>query len=224
MFNDSRNEPCKPQSNIDSCSIAVNCLTAKWPSANKNENFNTLRDVTIAVGPSQLLAVVGHVGAGKVWTVCITDNRYKIAMTIDLFIKSSLLNAILGELEPSEGSCKVVGKVAYASQAPWIFSGTVRQNILCGLDYDAERYNRVIEACALIDDFNLFSDGDSTLMVNEALHSVAVKRHASIWLVLCTLTLTFIYSTILWAPSMPALVDICLTTPSNRFSLEKFVF
>ena len=85
-------------------------------------------------------------------------------MTIDLFTKSSLLNAILGELEPSEGSCKVVGKVAYASQAPWIFSGTVRQNILCGLDYDAERYNRVIEACALIDDFSLFSDGDSTLV------------------------------------------------------------
>ena len=128
---------------------------------------------------------------------CFIYNRYKIAMRIDLFTKSSLLNAILGELEPSEGSCKVVGKVAYASQTPWIFSGTVQQNILCGLDYDAERYNRVIEACALIDDFNLFSDGDSTLMVNEALHSVAVKRHASIWLVLCTLTLTFIYSTIL---------------------------
>ena len=69
MFNDSRNESCEDheyQSNIDSCSIAVNCLTAKWPSANENENINTLSDVTITVGPSQLLAVVGHVGAGKV--------------------------------------------------------------------------------------------------------------------------------------------------------------
>ena len=44
----------------------VNCLTAKWPSANENENINTFSDVTITVGPSQLLAVVGHAGAGKV--------------------------------------------------------------------------------------------------------------------------------------------------------------
>lgn len=71
---------------------------------------------------------------------------------------------ILGELVPLQGSCKVSGKVAYASQEPWIFSGTVRQNIICGLDYEAERYNRVIEACALLDDFRLFSNGDCTLV------------------------------------------------------------
>ena len=56
----------------------------------------------------------------------------------------------------------MAGRVAYASQKSWIFSGTVKQNILCGLDYDAERYNRVIEACALADDIRLFPNGDST--------------------------------------------------------------
>ena len=71
---------------------------------------------------------------------------------------------ILGELEPLKGSCKVVGKVAYASQLPWIFSGTVRENILCGLDYQSERYNRVIEACALADDLRLFANGDCTFI------------------------------------------------------------
>jgi ATP-binding cassette subfamily C (CFTR/MRP) protein 4 len=54
--------------------------------------------------------------------------------------------------------------VAYASQEPWIFSGTVRQNILCGLDYDTERYNRVIDACALVNDLGHFPDGDGTLV------------------------------------------------------------
>ena len=76
--------------------------------------------------------------------------------------QSSLLSAILGELEPLTGNCKVVGRMAYAPQEPWIFSGTVRQNILCGLEYDTERYNRVIEACALVDDIRLFPKGDST--------------------------------------------------------------
>ena len=81
-----------------------------------------------------------------------------------LNFKSTLLHAMLGELLPLKGSCKVSGRVAYASQDPWIFSGTIRQNILCGLDYDADRYNRVIQVCALVDDISLFQNGDSALV------------------------------------------------------------
>ena len=74
------------------------------------------------------------------------------------------MNVILGELSPLKGSCKVIGRVAYASQEPWIFSGTIRQNILCGLEYEAVRYCRVISVCALLDEISLFSHGDSTLV------------------------------------------------------------
>ncbi len=76
--------------------------------------------------------------------------------------KSSLLNVILGELTPLKGSRKVIGKMAYASQEPWIFSATIRQNILCGSEYDAQRYKRVIKAAALERDFSLFPQGDHT--------------------------------------------------------------
>ena len=58
----------------------------------------------------------------------------------------------------------MTGKVAYAPQEPWIFSGSLRQNILCGLNYDVKRYNTVIEACALERDFSLFPNGDFTLV------------------------------------------------------------
>ena len=71
---------------------------------------------------------------------------------------------ILRELSAVKGTYKVVGKVAYSSQEPWIFSGTVRQNILCGLEYDLKRYKKVIKACALEKDFSLFPNGDSTLI------------------------------------------------------------
>ena len=87
-----------------------------------------------------------------------------IIIIFTLTVESSLLNAILGEIEALTGSCKVAGKVAYASQEPWIFSGTIRQNILCGQEYDSKRYNKVVEACALEKDFNLFPNGDSTMM------------------------------------------------------------
>ena len=74
-----------------------------------------------------LLAVVGQVGAGK----------------------SSLLQCLLGELKSVEGSVEVKGKVSYAAQEAWIFSATLRENILFGKPYDPERYNTVVEACAL---------------------------------------------------------------------------
>ena len=56
------------------------------------------------------------------------------------------------------------GKFAYAPQESWIYSGTVRQNILCGLDYDPKRYKKVVKACALKTDFALFPNGDLTLV------------------------------------------------------------
>ena len=47
------------------------------------------------------------------------------------------------------GSVTVRGSVAYASQEPWVFSATLRENILFGLPYQPNWYNTVVEACAL---------------------------------------------------------------------------
>lgn len=63
--------------------------------------------------------------------------------------QSSLLSAVLGELPPSSGLVNVHGRIAYVSQQPWVFSGTVRSNILFGKKYEKERYEKVIKACAL---------------------------------------------------------------------------
>ena len=41
------------------------------------------------------------------------------------------------------------GTVAYVSQEPWIFSSTVRDNILFGSKYEDDWYYTVLEACAL---------------------------------------------------------------------------
>ena len=54
------------------------------------------------------------------------------------------------------------GKIAYASQEPWIFSANIRQNILCGSDYDAQRYKTVVKSCALDKDLTLLPQGDQT--------------------------------------------------------------
>ena len=63
--------------------------------------------------------------------------------------QSSLLSAVLGDLPPSQGQVSVHGRIAYVSQQPWVFSGTVRSNILFGKEYEEQRYEKVIKACAL---------------------------------------------------------------------------
>ena len=63
--------------------------------------------------------------------------------------QSSLLRALLGELPPSQGQASVHGRIVYVSQQPWVFSGTVRSNILFGKKYEEEGYEKVIKACAL---------------------------------------------------------------------------
>ena len=57
--------------------------------------------------------------------------------------------ALLGELALSKGSIKLHGKVAYVSQEPWVFSASIRQNILFGADYEEKKYLKVIQSAAL---------------------------------------------------------------------------
>ena len=39
--------------------------------------------------------------------------------------------------------------IAYVSQSAWVFSGTLKENVLFGQPYNREKYNKVIKACAL---------------------------------------------------------------------------
>ena len=57
--------------------------------------------------------------------------------------------AAMNEIPIIEGHVKVIGTVSYVSQEAWIFSGTVRQNILFGKDYDERKFENVIDVCAL---------------------------------------------------------------------------
>ncbi|CAI5991998.1 unnamed protein product [Closterium sp. NIES-64] len=99
----------------------------------------TLTDVTLSVEPGKLVAVVGATGQGK----------------------SSLVSALLGEMPMVSGDSPPIirGRVAYVS---WIFNATVRENILFGLPYDRQRYERAVRVSALERDLQLLPGGDLT--------------------------------------------------------------
>ncbi|PNF15053.1 Multidrug resistance-associated protein 9 [Cryptotermes secundus] len=119
--------------------VTITNGSAKWTS---NSIVDTLTHINLWVKPGKLCAVIGPVGSGK----------------------SSLLQAVLGELPLSDGSLIVGGDVSYSSQEPWLFVGTVRQNILFGQPYNPERYKEVIQVCALKRDLELFPHGDKTIV------------------------------------------------------------
>ncbi|KAH9499738.1 Canalicular multispecific organic anion transporter 1 [Bulinus truncatus] len=106
----------------------------------KEQITPTLRDINISIKPGSLVAVVGTVGCGK----------------------SSLLSAILGEMEKLKGSVTVKSSTAYVPQEAWIQNATLRDNILFGSDLQRRRYDKVIEACALKTDLEILPGGDAT--------------------------------------------------------------
>ncbi|XP_039260634.2 ATP-binding cassette sub-family C member 4-like isoform X1 [Styela clava] len=130
--------------------IEIKNFFGKWDASIQNnaENdnaellHNTLSNITVRIEAKQLFMVIGQVASGK----------------------SSFLNAILGELPPTKGKVKVLGKSVYVGQVPWIFSGTIRENILFGQPYDSIWYSKVIGACCLNKDLSSLVDGDLTLV------------------------------------------------------------
>lgn len=56
----------------------------------------------------------------------------------------------------------VFGSVAYVSQASWIQSGTIRDNILFGKPMDKTKYEEAIRVSALDKDIDSFDYGDLT--------------------------------------------------------------
>ncbi|KAF9196565.1 hypothetical protein BGZ49_002755 [Haplosporangium sp. Z 27] len=112
-----------------------------------------LKNISASFPIGQLSLIVGATGSGK----------------------SALLLALLGELERLEGqvymprldygseSANEHGSgIAYVSQTAWLQNSTIRENILFGKEFDQERYDAVVEGCALVTDFDILESGDKT--------------------------------------------------------------
>ncbi|KAG7350940.1 multidrug ABC transporter permease/ATPase [Nitzschia inconspicua] len=132
-------------------------------SVTSSELIPALSDITLDLRRGQLTCIIGAVGCGK----------------------SALLQAIVGELpvyrgklryHDTDGHVDEEEKIAYASQDPWIMDGTVRENITLGRPFDEQWYNKVVDACGLRFDFEIFRNGDQTIVGDRGIQCSGGQR------------------------------------------------
>ncbi|EIW82712.1 multidrug resistance-associated ABC transporter [Coniophora puteana RWD-64-598 SS2] len=111
-----------------------------------------LRDINVSFPEGELTVITGPTASGK----------------------TALLMALLGEMTLTQGKLLMskntrrvdafghTHSFSYAAQMPWLRHQSIKENILFGYPYDEERYNAVVECCALKPDLDILEDGDAT--------------------------------------------------------------
>ncbi|KAJ3557435.1 hypothetical protein NM688_g1474 [Phlebia brevispora] len=136
-------------------SIGVRAMAFTWDAADDGHAQSTVAerrrfmlhiDDEVVFKTGEINLIIGPTGSGK----------------------TSMLMALLGEMHhialASDAYCRLPrhGGVAYHAQESWILNDTIRNNILFGLAYDEERYQKVVKQCALERDLSMFHAGDQT--------------------------------------------------------------
>jgi len=103
----------------------------------------TLSGIDFSLKRGEVLAVLGPVACGK----------------------STLIQSLLQQCASSDKTSIMMAsdaKLSYAAQTPFILSTTVRENVLFGLPFEKDRYEKVLDACCLRPDLLLWPAGDLT--------------------------------------------------------------
>ena len=126
-----------PVSHVGDESVRIRDAAFTW---NRYNGAHVLENIDFSARKGELSCILGRVGAGK----------------------SSMLQALLGDLWRVHGEVTVRGRVAYVAQSAWVMNASVRENIVFGHRWDPEFYDLTVDACALLDDFRNLPDGDQT--------------------------------------------------------------
>lgn len=127
-------KPIDDEANV----IRITNGSFKWDPARDM----VLSDINFEVPRRKLVAVVGAVGSGK----------------------SSLMSAVLGDLVKCDGEVLLDqnSSMAYVPQEAWILNTTVKDNIMFNKVVNEDRYQKVLEACALLPDIKTLEYGDES--------------------------------------------------------------
>lgn len=109
-------------------------------------NFD-LKQIDLRIPKGSSIAIIGKLGSGK----------------------SSLLSAMLGEMYSHNLPISRLNSVAYMSQKAWIPNGTLRDAIVFGEPFDADKLAAVLRACSLNYDVSRFEGGVDVMLGDQGI-------------------------------------------------------
>ncbi|KAM5532134.1 hypothetical protein V8D89_014227 [Ganoderma adspersum] len=119
--------------------IAVAGVSGEAKETEKEKPFE-LKGIELKIPKGSFVAIVGTVGSGK----------------------SSLLQALIGEMRKTRGQCTFSSTAAYVPQTAWIMNASLRQNIVFGQPEDDARFDEIVKACCLEPDIEMLPHGEQT--------------------------------------------------------------
>ncbi|XP_072323664.1 ATP-binding cassette sub-family C member 9-like isoform X2 [Scyliorhinus torazame] len=138
------------ESNIDDVELRPKCSIGNvleihngyfaWDS---NSDRSVLQDISIQISKSKVTVIIGKVGSGK----------------------TTLISAILGEMSTLSGHVMWASAnqpLAYSAQTAWLRNASLQDNIVFEESFNEERFQAVIEACALQPDIDVLPAGRLT--------------------------------------------------------------
>ena len=138
----------KQQVEIRSNVSTVNAASFGEPLLETKEDYTDidLKGISLTIKRNSKIAIVGKTGSGK----------------------STLLNSLLGELYHAQGTAvQRDRKIAYTSQQPWIMTGSLKDNILLGRPFVAERFELAVQGSGMKTDLQNMRDGEDTVVGNK---------------------------------------------------------
>ncbi|KAL9098382.1 MAG: hypothetical protein Q9163_005950 [Psora crenata] len=155
----------------DSCKIGFEHASLVWRDCTE--------DHTAGDSPDDEASNIDYSFARKGLNLKFAIGKLNVITGVTGSGKSSMLLALLGEMTLVKGTVhmpaamnleslsdksdnRLIDSVAYCAQEAWLTNDTVRNNILFGSPYSAERYKAVLSACALVLDLQTLAHGDLT--------------------------------------------------------------
>jgi len=127
----------------------------------EEENRFVLRDVSLTFPAGELSVISGKTGSGKTLLLAAIIGEADL-LSGSIYVPTPPAATERQDHKANPSNWILPTSIAYVGQVPWIENATLKDNILFGMPYNKERYEKTLTACALNKDMASLADGDET--------------------------------------------------------------